>query len=218
MNLINHDSLIGSSVKYKRLNEMGMAFINVYPEDKIVINLKNPNECFSVAFGIISSIWPILDPKFKSDIKISSIEFLRKEIKEDFQIDVFSHSGKMLVNYSLESNSIKNVIESALDFYIDLMLNKLLTIQIKKIESFSRVWNPYNGEDVHIVLELTEVLKSNILNFFTGSNLLEDISSETYWTREILVRVKNSKKYISETLIEKAKNKYIELEVITSIL
>lgn len=210
----NHEFLVENSTKYVSFYESKLGQVERSEEGGITnIRLFDTNDRFKYLFETIEKIWPILKPEFNKKVKLSRIEISPSPIpnKMEFRFDL--SPSALSVNYSPERiNEIHKVVEEALDFYELFLINDLFSIQIRNQTNFS--WSPYSDGDIHIVKDLTNLVKSC---FFRGISS-QELQDPIYWVREILLEIKNSKKYVPADLIQKTREKYIELDFIMSSL
>jgi hypothetical protein len=210
--------ILEKSDRYRVLKDIGLISLRECKEFKTRIVLNNPDEWFKVPFDLIESIWPILDPTFNVARSFLFIDLEPKDIDNFFQIDMFGEPGVLRVEYQRTEGLNEVTLNSCLDFYIDLLVNDFFAIKVKKISDFPGYWNPYEFSDINIPSELTKLIKSQFLNFCSGEPFGDKISDPLFWVKEIVLNVKNSKNYIPKNVFDAARNKYIEIDVITSIL
>jgi len=215
---MDQKSILEKSTRYQVLNEIGLISLKECKESKTRIVLNNPDEWFKVPFDAIRSIWPVLDPTFDVVRSFLFIDLEPKDIENFFQIDMFGEPGVLRVEYQMAEGLNETILNSCLDFYIDLLVNDFFAIKVKKISDFPGHWNPYEFSDINIPAELAKLIKSHFLNFCSGEPSEDKISDHLFWVKEIVLNVKNSKNYIPKNVFDSARNKYIEIDVITSIL
>ena len=214
---VNHEYLLERSKKYKSINKIGLCeFYGVGASGQVILRLTNPNIVFSKPFSVISEVWPILSPGFHVRKQFVWIEIINSEENaSSLEIDIYGDPETIKSRY-LEKHAFISALDTTLDYYLDLLVNHIFSIKINSEGEYN--WSPYKNGGTNIVSDLTDLVKSQFLRGISGEDISEKLSDELYWIREILVNVKNSKTHISEDLIKKAKEKYIELEFITSIL
>lgn len=214
MTRANHEFLVENSAKYVSFYESNLGQVERSEEGGITnIRLFDPNDRLKCLLETIETIWPILKPEFNKKVKLTRIEISPSPIpnKMEFRFDLSPNA--LSVNYSPERiNEIHKVVDEALDFYELFLINDLFSIQIRNQKNFS--WSPYSDGDIHIVKDLTNLVKSCFLKNISSQELQDPI----YWVREILLEIKNSKKYVPVDLIQKTREKYIELDFIMSSL
>jgi hypothetical protein len=210
----NHEFLIENSPKYLSFYESKLGQVERSEEGGITnIRLFDPNDSFKCLLETIETIWPILKPEFNKKVKLSRIEISPSPTpnKMEFRFDLSPNA--LSVKFSPERiHEIHKVVDEALDFYEIFLANDLFSIQIRNQTNFS--WSPYSDGDIHIIKDLTNLVKSCFLKNISDQELRDPI----YWVREILLEIKNSKKYVPSDLIQKTREKYIELDFIMSSL
>lgn len=210
----NHEFLIENSTKYLSFYESNLGQVERSEEGGLThIRLFDPNDTFKCLFETIETIWPILKPEFNKKVKLSRLEISPSPIanKMEFRFDLSPNA--LSVNFSQEMiKEIDKVVDEALTFYELFLIKDLFTIQIRNQTNFE--WSPYSDGDIHIIKDLTNLVKSCFLKQIPNSELQDPL----YWIREILLGIKNSKKYVPTGLIHKTREKYIELDFIMSSL
>jgi hypothetical protein len=210
----NHEFLIEKSSKYLSFYQTGLGQVEKSePDGRTFIRLFDPNESLKSLFETIEAIWPVLKPEFNKKVKISRIEILPVSTPNKLEFN-FDHSpNSITVKFSPEgAPEIQEVVDQALEFYESFLVRDMFMIQIRSQTNFN--WTPYSDGDIHIIKDLTNLVKSHFLNR-TSTGETED---PIYWVREILINIKNSKKYVPQHLIHKTLEKYIELDFIMSSL
>jgi hypothetical protein len=216
---VSHKYLLERSKKYESVNRIGLCeFYGVGASGQIILKLRNPNLVFSTPFSTISKIWPILSPGFHVKKQFFWIEIIHSsENTSQLEIDIYGYPETIKSRYREKTEfEFISALDTTLDYYLDLLINHIFSIKISTSGEYG--WSPYKNGDIDIVSNLVNLIKSQFIRGISGEDISEKLSDEIYWVREILVNVKNSKNHIPEDLIKRAKEKYIELEFITSIM
>lgn len=214
MTRANHEFLIEKSSKYLSFYQAGLGQVEKSePDGTTYIRLFDPNESLKSLFETIEAIWPVLKPEFNKKVKINRMEILPVSIPNKLEFNFDLSPNSISVKFSPErAPEIEEVVTQALEFYESFLINDMFTIQIRSQANFN--WSPYSDGDIHVVKDLTNLVKSH----FISRTSIEESGDPIYWVREILINIKNSKKYVPPHLIHKTLKKYIELDFIMSSL
>jgi hypothetical protein len=210
----NHEFLVANSPGYLFFFESKLCQVErSEPGGTTHIRLFDPNDAFKCFFQTIETIWPILKPEFNRKIKVSKMCITPSANSNKTEFNFNLQDNSLSVNFLPERTSeIHKVVNEALVFYEFFLIDDLFSIGIRNQKNFT--WSPYLDGDVHIISDLTNLMKSYFLNKTSNSELNDHL----YWIREMLIKIKNSKKYIPPHLIDKTCEKYLELDFIMTSL
>lgn len=212
----NHEFLIENSLRYPSFYRLGLGQVERSEEDgPTIIRLFDPNELLRTLFTTIETIWPILGPEFNKKVKIDRIEIIPQQISNRIEFNFNKSPNALTIYFSIEHiENIQTIVDEVLAFYTDFLINDLFWIRIRNTKDVK--WNPYSDGDVHIVGDLTRMIKTSLIKGCDNSDFLAEGTDQIFWVREILVGINNSVKYIPEDLVQMARKKYIELDFIMS--